>query len=126
MMSVTNPDLNKRTSLRYAIALLPICSVWLPWTGVVHWSYALLSAPINAGMIYAAYGFWRKGGEKQARFCFWVSLIHLPAILLLAMVCKTDVVEGFIRLMQGTEVEKEVGKSEVASIREEAIAEGKA
>jgi protoheme IX farnesyltransferase len=101
MMSVTNPDLNKRTSLRYAIALLPICSIWLPWTGLVHWTYAVLSAPINAGMIYAAYGFWRRKGDKEARFCFWVSLVHLPAILLLAMVCKADVVDGLLRLLGG-------------------------
>lgn len=103
MMSVTNPPLNKRTSLRYALALLPICSVWLPWTGVVHWSYAVLSAPINISLIYAAYEFWGKGGEKQARFCFWASLIHLPAILLLAMICKADVVEGLVRLVGSDE-----------------------
>lgn len=103
MMSVTNPDLNKRTSLRYAIALLPICSIWLPWTGVVHWSYAFLSAPINASMIYAAYLFWRRKGEKDAKFCFWVSLVHLPAILLLAMACKGDVFDAFARLIKGEE-----------------------
>jgi protoheme IX farnesyltransferase len=120
MMSVTNPDLNKRTSLRYAIALLPICSLWLPWTGVVHWSYAVLSAPINASMIYAAYQFWRRGGEKQAKSCFWVSLIHLPAILLLAMVCKTDVIEGLVRLLQGREVgEAEKGEVNSTSMRVE-------
>ena len=101
MMSVTNPNLNKRTSLRYAIALLPICSLWLPWTGVVHWSYAYLSAPVNASMIYAAYGFWKQGTDKKARLCFWVSLIHLPAILLLAMACKTDVIEGLFSLLSG-------------------------
>lgn len=113
MMSVTNPSLNKRTSLRYAIALLPICSLWLPWTGVVHWSYALLSAPINASLIYAAFAFWRKGGEKQARFCFWASLIHLPAILLLAMACKTDVVDGLVRLLGGgKQVEEAAGLDE--------------
>jgi protoheme IX farnesyltransferase len=104
MMSVTNPDLNKRTSLRYAIALLPVCSVWLPWTGVVHWSYAILSAPINASMIYAAFLFWRRKGEKDAKFCFWVSLVHLPAILLLAMACKADVVDGFVGLISGEEI----------------------
>lgn len=103
MMSVTNPNLNKRTSLRYAIALLPICSIWLPWTGLVHCTYAILSVPINASMIYAAYGFWRKGGKKQARFCFWVSLIHLPAILLLAMACKADVVDGIVGLFVPSE-----------------------
>jgi protoheme IX farnesyltransferase len=94
MMSVTDPALNRRTSLRYAISLLPICSVLLPMTGVVHWSYALLSAPLNAAMVYAAYGFWRFDGDKAARQCFWVSLVHLPAVLLLAMGCKTDVIEG--------------------------------
>lgn len=94
MMSVTNPALNRRTSLRYAISLIPICSVLLPWTGVVHWTYSLLSAPINAALIYSSYGFWRHDGDKAARTCFFVSLIHLPAVLLLAMACKTDVIKG--------------------------------
>lgn len=107
MMSVTNPGLNRRTSLRYAISLLPICSVLLPWTGVVHWSYALLSAPINAAMVYASYNFWRHDGDKAARQCFWVSLIHLPAVLLLAMACKTDLLEGIQRRLGWLEEEVE-------------------
>lgn len=103
MMSVTDPSLNRRTSLRYAISLLPICSVLLPWTGVVHWSYAILSAPINLALVYASYGFWKHDGDKAARQCFWVSLIHLPAILLLAMACKTEVIEGVQRRLLGEE-----------------------
>lgn len=101
MMSVTDPSLNRRTSLRYAISLLPICSIVLPWTGVVHWSYAILSAPINLALVRAAYGFWKYDGDKAAKQCFWVSLIHLPAILLLAMACKSDVIDGVQRRLMG-------------------------
>ncbi|MCO5613805.1 hypothetical protein L7F22_068083 [Adiantum nelumboides] len=106
MMSVTDPSLNRRTSLRYAISLLPICSILLPWTGVVHWSYAILSAPINLALVYASYGFWKHDGDKAARQCFWVSLIHLPAILLLAMACKTEVIEGVQRRILGEKDEE--------------------
>ncbi|KAK0518568.1 Protoheme IX farnesyltransferase, mitochondrial [Tilletia horrida] len=126
MMSVLDPGLNRRVSLRYALLLLPLCSVALPlagsgvdvlsWLGlgggaagasaaltatsaaagpiVEPWAYALLSAPINAVMIHAAYKFWRHGTDKAARWCFWVSLVHLPAIMLLAMACKREMWNG--------------------------------
>ncbi|KAE8216172.1 hypothetical protein CF327_g614 [Tilletia walkeri] len=123
MMSVLNPGLNKRVSLRYALVLLPLCSIALPLAGSSDWStlltlgnmsaaavseaassnpgavvaplpYALLSAPINAVMIHAAYKFWRQGTDKAARWCFWVSLVHLPAVMLLAMACKRDLWNG--------------------------------
>ncbi|KAK0522026.1 hypothetical protein OC834_006435 [Tilletia horrida] len=126
MMSVLDPGLNRRVSLRYALLLLPLCSVALPlagsgvdvlsWLGlgggaagasealtatsaaagpiVEPWAYALLSAPINAVMIHAAYKFWRHGTDQAARWCFWVSLVHLPAIMLLAMACKREMWNG--------------------------------
>ncbi|KAK0555376.1 Protoheme IX farnesyltransferase, mitochondrial [Tilletia horrida] len=121
MMSVLNPALNRRVSLRYALLLLPLCSLALPLAGNLDWTasflgwfsgassdaathsngsvvepvpYALLSLPINGVMIHAAYRFWRQGTDKAARWCFWVSLVHLPAIMLLAMACKRDLWNG--------------------------------
>jgi len=131
MMSVLDPGLNRRVGLRYALLLLPLCSIALPLAGIEWGSlpsfggsssggsggldflaslpaaakasastvveplpYALLSAPINAVMIHAAYKFWRQGTDRSARWCFWVSLVHLPAVMLLAMVCKRDLWNG--------------------------------
>lgn len=109
MMSVLDPSLNRRTSLRYAVSLLPICSVFLPLSGLVVSSlpYALLSLPPNLVMIHAAWKFWKEGTEKSARWCFWVSLIHLPAVLILAMACKVGLWTGIAeRLGWGGEVEE--------------------
>lgn len=95
MMSVTNPALNRRTSLRYALALLPICSVALPLSGAVAaLPYALLSLPPNVVLAHAAFRFWREGTEKSARWCFWVSLVHLPAVMILAMATKKSLWDG--------------------------------
>ncbi|PWN53692.1 hypothetical protein IE53DRAFT_404513, partial [Violaceomyces palustris] len=86
MMAVTNPSLNKRVSLRYAILMIPICVLALPLSGAVQpMAYAVLSTPLNLAMVHAAWKFWKFGTLKAARWCFWVSLIHLPAVMLLAM-----------------------------------------
>ncbi|CAO1638116.1 unnamed protein product [Parajaminaea phylloscopi] len=95
MMSVLDPALNRRTSLRYSLALLPICSVALPLSGaVLAVPYALASMPANLVLIHAAWKFWHKGDAASARWCFWVSLVHLPAVMILAMALKTGLWEG--------------------------------
>ncbi|SNX86819.1 related to COX10 - farnesyl transferase [Melanopsichium pennsylvanicum] len=92
MMAVTNPPLNRRVSLRYAVALLPICTVMMPMSGIVApVAYAVLSTPLNLLMAHAAWKFYKEGTVKSARWCFWMSLIHLPAAMLLAMGCKPEV-----------------------------------
>jgi protoheme IX farnesyltransferase len=95
MMSASHPLLNRRTALRYAIACLPLCAA-LPLTGAVHPIYALLSLPANVAFIHASWRFWRDQSDKAARWCFWVSLVHLPAVMLLAMVCKTGLWDGLL------------------------------
>lgn len=108
MMSVTNPSLNRRTSLRYALALLPICSVALPLSGAVSpWAYAILSLPPNCLLVAAAFQFWRQGTEKSARWCFWVSLIHLPAVMVLAMMTKKSLVDAVVEWVTPGECEGE-------------------
>lgn len=95
MMSVLDPSLNRRVALRYSLALIPICSIALPATGVV-WGlpYAILSLPPNLWLLSATWKFWSKGDEKSARGCFWVSLMHLPAVMILAMALKNDLWQG--------------------------------
>lgn len=108
MMAVTDPALNRRVSLRYALALLPICSAALPLSGAVApLTYALLSAIPNAALIHAAWRFWSKGDDASARYCFWVSLLQLPAVMLLAMACKAGMWERMAQMM-GLQSEDEV------------------
>ena len=91
MMAVTDPALNQRVALRYALALLPLCGVALPLTGTVQpAAYAALSLVPNAAFAWCALRFWRFPSESTARRCFWASLFHLPAVMLLAMACKTE------------------------------------
>lgn len=98
MMAVTDPALNRRVSLRYAVALLPICTLMIPLSGIVSpVAYAVLSTPLNLLMAHAAWKFYRERTVKSARWCFWVSLIHLPAVMLLAMGCKPEVWDGLYR-----------------------------
>lgn len=91
MMAVTNPALNRRVAFRYALVLLPLCSVALPLTGTVEpWPYALLSLVPNVPFAVYAGRFWYRPSEGSARRCFWFSLFHLPAVMVLAMACKKE------------------------------------
>ncbi|CAO1614649.1 unnamed protein product [Sympodiomycopsis kandeliae] len=111
MMSVTNPSLNRRTSLRYAISLLPICSLALPLSGAVSpLAYSILSLPPNLILVQAAYRFWKEGTEKSARWCFWVSLVHLPAVMVLAMMTKKSIVDAVYEWINGQQQEESGGK----------------
>ena len=107
MMSVLNPALNRRTGLRYAAALLPLC--WaLPFSGsAVLPIYAALSTLPNAVLLQAAWRFYRDGGEASARKCFFVSLWHLAAIMSLAMACKQDLWTGLQMRLSGGELTEE-------------------
>lgn len=106
MTSVLNPDLNKRVSLRYALLCLPICFS-LPLTGVVTPIYALLSTPANLALVHSAWKFWKFGGDKNAKYAFWISVVHLPAVLLLAMACKTELWEAVMAWWNGEQEEEE-------------------
>ncbi|KDN43199.1 protoheme IX farnesyltransferase [Tilletiaria anomala UBC 951] len=113
MMSVLRPALNRRTGLRYAAALFPLCAA-LPFCGstTVLPVYALLSAVPNAALFHAAWRFYKDQGHASdasasARKCFFVSLWHLPAVMLLAMACKQDIWDGFKRYVIGGEAGSE-------------------
>lgn len=91
MMAVTNPALNRRVALRYALILLPLCSIALPLTQTVEpIAYGVLSLIPNLALAYSAFQFYRKPSEATARACFRLSLVHLPAVMLLAMACKYE------------------------------------
>ncbi|KAI8369249.1 UbiA prenyltransferase family [Radiomyces spectabilis] len=58
MMAVTDPKLNARVSLRYSLAMVPLC-LSLPYLGITTPLFALDSTVINAALIWGAVKFWR-------------------------------------------------------------------
>lgn len=58
MMAVTDPKLNARVSLRYSLAMFPLCAA-VPYLGLTSWWFAADSTIINGAMAYGAYRFWR-------------------------------------------------------------------
>ncbi|KAG0265497.1 Protoheme IX farnesyltransferase, mitochondrial [Actinomortierella ambigua] len=84
MMSVTDPALNARVSLRYSLALVPVVTL-APYLDMTSWWLAVDGNVVNAVMIASAYKFWRQKDDKSARQLFFGSLIYLPIIMALFM-----------------------------------------
>ncbi|OBZ72666.1 Protoheme IX farnesyltransferase, mitochondrial [Grifola frondosa] len=85
MLCVISPSKNALVSLRYALLFLPICSILVPLSGLTTWTFALTSLVPNLICIEAAWKFWKKGGEKEARRVFQHSLWFMPVVLGLMM-----------------------------------------
>jgi len=109
MMSVTNPLLNARVALRYALVFFPICAAF-PALGLTNQWFVLFSTIPNAALAWTSYRFWRSTYEvvhrrgtaeeqerhqtnrnKEARWAFFASVIHLPCVLVMLMAFKTGV-----------------------------------
>jgi len=88
MLSVFSPAKNALVSLRHAIMLVPICSLLFPLSGLTTWMFAFSAFIPNLICVRAAWLFWRRGGEKEARTVFQHSLWYLPVMLGLMMVHK--------------------------------------
>jgi len=91
MLSVISPAKNALVSLRHAILLVPISSVLFPLAGLTTWTFAVTGLIPNLILARAAWRFWRKGSEKEARTLFQHSLWYLPVLLALMMVHKQGV-----------------------------------
>jgi protoheme IX farnesyltransferase len=91
MLCVLSPERNALVSLRHALLLIPVCSVLVPLSGLTTWTFAFTALVPNSVFSLAAWRFWRRGGEKEARVVFRHSLWYLPAILGLMMVHKQGV-----------------------------------
>ena len=91
MLSVISPAKNALVSLRHAILLIPISSILFPLTGLTTWTFAVTGLIPNLIFARAAWRFWHKGGEKEARTLFQHSLWFLPVLLGLMMVHKQGV-----------------------------------
>ena len=103
-----NPKLNARVAFRYSLLMFPLC-FGLSYYNVTDWYYQLDSALVNAWLSFWAMKFWwqqrynysakilkdrvkfNKGialANIYARKTFWVSVWHLPAVLILAILHK--------------------------------------
>jgi protoheme IX farnesyltransferase len=87
MMSVLDPAMNARVSMRYALLLFPI-SIGFYYYGLCSPWFLLDSSLINGYMAFYAFRFWKNSNDKNARALFFSSLVHLPVFLILLMIHK--------------------------------------
>ncbi|CAJ0957551.1 unnamed protein product, partial [Mesorhabditis belari] len=86
VMCVTNERLCRVTSLRHSLALVGLCSIAAPLTGLTTVSFAIDSLPINALLVYLSYKFYKAPDSKNSRKLFFFSLLYLPVIMLLMVI----------------------------------------
>ncbi|KAL1452124.1 hypothetical protein WDU94_006432 [Cyamophila willieti] len=87
MMSVTNPGLCRRTTLRYTVALLLVSTAG-PLLDVTNVWFALESIPLNVYFTYLAYKFYKESDSSSSRKLFRFSLLQLPALMILLLLNK--------------------------------------
>ncbi|KAL0954724.1 hypothetical protein HGRIS_003677 [Hohenbuehelia grisea] len=88
MLSVVSPPKNALVALRHSALLLATCSFLIPLSGLTTWAFALTSLFPNLIITRAAYRFWQRTSEKEAKVLFQHCLWYLPVILGLMMVHK--------------------------------------
>ncbi|KAH3902375.1 protoheme IX farnesyltransferase SCDLUD_002195 [Saccharomycodes ludwigii] len=108
MTAWKNPKLNARVALRYSLLMFPLC-FGLSYFGICDWYYQIDSGIANTWLSFWAFMFWwqqkknysskicndsiafNKGLSKAnvyARKTFWISVLQLPAVLILAILHK--------------------------------------
>lgn len=87
MMSVTNPELCRRTALRYTAGMVALSSA-APMLDVTTWWFALESIPLNVYFTYLAWQFYQKSDSGSARKLFRFSLLQLPVLMILMLINK--------------------------------------
>ncbi|KAL9632824.1 MAG: hypothetical protein Q9164_005071 [Protoblastenia rupestris] len=109
MLVWSNPCMNGRVALRYAVLCFPICfGLW--WFQITDQGFLFTSSVVNAWMAREAWRFWRKEGHKgSARGLFWASVWHLPAVMVLAMVHKNGLWEGIWKSVTGNDEDEDEG-----------------
>lgn len=115
MLSATNPAMNARVSLRWTIAGALAAGVAAPMVGLTSWAVGLATLIPSGALGVCAWKFWRAGSkatlqkakesglmaaapgsratdkdprDASARSLFFVSLVHLPALLFMMMAGK--------------------------------------
>ncbi|KAL0272183.1 UNVERIFIED_CONTAM: hypothetical protein PYX00_005260 [Menopon gallinae] len=87
MMAVTNPDLCRRTAITHSVSIVGLSSL-ASVLDLTHWSFAILSLPLNLYFCYLACKFYKDSDSKTSRKLFRFSLLHLPILLTLMLVMK--------------------------------------
>lgn len=87
MLAVLDPAKNALVGLRYSLALIPLCATF-PALGLTNAVFPWLASVPNGIMAVTAWRFWRKREDRRAKLMFWASLVHLPVVLIMAMLCK--------------------------------------
>ncbi|KAI7159377.1 protoheme IX farnesyltransferase [Hortaea werneckii] len=101
MLTSTNTPMAARVSLRYSLAMFPICG-GLSYYQVTDPSFLATSSIINGWMLREAWRFWWFNAERgSARALFWASVWQLPIALVLAMVQKKGLGERLWRGITG-------------------------
>ncbi len=93
MMSVVNPAMCKRVSLRYCIGMVGLCSV-APALDLTTWTFAADSLPLNLYLTYLGYRFYKDGDSKSSRKLFLFTLVHIPVLVVLMLISKKSFGEG--------------------------------
>nr|CAG4651992.1 EOG090X09NT [Triops cancriformis] len=89
MMAVTDPGLCRRTTLRYSVGMIGLCTL-APYVGLTTWAFALDSLPVNAYLTLLGWKFYQHSDSKSSRKLFRASLLQLPVVLLLMLLHKKD------------------------------------
>ncbi|KAK4912651.1 Protoheme IX farnesyltransferase, mitochondrial [Elasticomyces elasticus] len=106
MLTSTNTPMAARVSLRYSLAMFPICA-GLSYYQVTDPSFVVTSSLINGWMLKEAVRMWWYNAERgSARALFWASVWQLPIVLVLAMVQKRGLLERVKRGIVGEDEEE--------------------
>ncbi|KAM0751635.1 protoheme IX farnesyltransferase [Meredithblackwellia eburnea MCA 4105] len=106
MMSALNPAQNARVALRYSVAMIPLAFTF-PVFGMTSAIFPWLALVPNGAMSWAAWRFWRRRSERNAKVLFWASLAHLSIFLALALACKKSFEERWLGLWRWVTGSKE-------------------
>lgn len=87
MMSVLNPKLNARVSLRHSILMFCFIAASCQ-CGLTSNAFLIDGSLINLFITAKAYSFWRKQTPRTAKSLFFASLLHLPILVILMMIHK--------------------------------------
>ena len=87
MMSVTDPALCRRVTLRHAIAQIPL-SIASCALNVTNWSFLVISLPCNIYLALLSWEFYRNANNNTARKLFKCTLWHLPVLMFFCIICR--------------------------------------
>lgn len=111
MMSYLYPRLNTALAVANSVLCIPICA-FLSLNGITSPFFLWDSTAVNLYLIAASARFWWKPNDATARKLFYISLVHLPLILILAMIHKTGLLDGLSAHLHG-ESESDINDTNV-------------